>query len=115
MAKKRNLAFELTFDQAMELIKQRCKYCQSTPSNRKQSKANKNSPLLYQGIDRVDNSLGYTIDNCVPCCRNCNWAKSKMQYDEFIAWVSDVYKTISSLTYKAPTLAESKGEQHVQQ
>lgn len=27
------------------------------------------------GLDRKDNSLGHTIDNCVPCCWECNTAR----------------------------------------
>ena len=26
-------------------------------------------------LDRKDNEIGYTKDNCVACCKRCNWAK----------------------------------------
>jgi hypothetical protein len=29
----------------------------------------------FCGIDRMDNNIGYTIDNCVPCCIICNMMK----------------------------------------
>jgi hypothetical protein len=30
-------------------------------------------------LDRVDHSKGYTIDNCVPCCRDCNSIKGMLE------------------------------------
>ena len=36
------------------------------------------------GLDRVDNSQGYTLENVVPCCRPCNVAKNDMSYNDFI-------------------------------
>jgi 5-methylcytosine-specific restriction endonuclease McrA len=38
-----------------------------------------------QGIDRVDNSIGYTPDNCVPCCTQCNRIKlDHLTYEEML-------------------------------
>jgi 5-methylcytosine-specific restriction endonuclease McrA len=39
------------------------------------------------GIDRFDNSQGYTEDNCVPSCWTCNRAKSDMGAGEFYKWI----------------------------
>ena len=36
------------------------------------------------GIDRIDNNLGYTKTNTVPCCKYCNWMKNSHGADEFI-------------------------------
>lgn len=36
------------------------------------------------GIDRYDNSDGYSKHNCVPCCRTCNRFKGSMHGDDFI-------------------------------
>ena len=36
------------------------------------------------GIDRVDSSKGYTIDNVVPCCSKCNWMKGVLSKEDFI-------------------------------
>ena len=35
--------------------------------------------------DRVDSSLGYTVSNCVPCCKYCNQAKNDRSVSEFLA------------------------------
>ena len=45
-------------------------------------------------IDRIDNSLGYDVTNCVLACALCNMAKSdKFTYEEFKR-VGDVIKEI---------------------
>ncbi len=34
-----------------------------------------NSDTHYNGIDRIDNSKGYILSNCRPCCAHCNFIK----------------------------------------
>lgn len=51
-----------------------------------------NGDYVYNGIDRVDNTKGYTIDNVVPCCGICNMAKGKLNQQEFQNWIKRVYK-----------------------
>jgi hypothetical protein len=36
------------------------------------------------GIDRINNELGYSIDNCASCCAACNYMKKDYEYDFFI-------------------------------
>ena len=48
--------------------------------------------LKINGLDRVDSSKGYTIDNVVPCCAICNTAKNKMTQKEFKEWIKTVYE-----------------------
>lgn len=36
------------------------------------------------GIDRLDNSKGYTLDNIRSCCGICNYMKKSYEYDEVI-------------------------------
>jgi hypothetical protein len=43
-----------------------------------------------RGIDRRDNSVGYLISNCAPCCKNCNLAKRDMSEAEFLRWVARI-------------------------
>lgn len=28
------------------------------------------------GLDRISNSIGYTLANCLPCCEECNLARN---------------------------------------
>jgi 5-methylcytosine-specific restriction endonuclease McrA len=39
--------------------------------------------IPHNGIDRKNNSLEYTLENCVPCCRQCNFAKQGLSEIEF--------------------------------
>jgi hypothetical protein len=88
-AKKRNISFKLNKDQFESLISEDCLYCGTHPNTIKKIR---NSIFLYNGIDRVDNTCGYEPDNCVPCCKVCNRSKSDMTKEEFLAWVSRIYK-----------------------
>ena len=60
----------------------KCHYCNSNikwPEHR----CNGESGAYY--LDRKDNNLGYTQDNCVVCCALCNWVKSdQFSYAEMI-------------------------------
>jgi hypothetical protein len=73
-AKKINKEFNISHWRFLELITSKCKYCGKEPSNvfnKKYSSRKDGRPhkqLLYNGIDRVDNSNGYTISNTVSCC-----------------------------------------------
>jgi hypothetical protein len=41
----------------------------------------------FNGIDRVDNSKGYILGNCVPCCSWCNRAKADGTLAKFMDWI----------------------------
>jgi len=71
-AEKRNLPFEFTLEQFTELFWQKpCSYC--------------GDPIPTIGIDRVDNTKGYTLENAAPCCYTCNLMKLKTNRADFIA------------------------------
>jgi 5-methylcytosine-specific restriction endonuclease McrA len=88
-ASARGLAWNLTRGHVSELIAKPCHYCGSPPSNTKITK-NTVSPLIYSGIDRIDNARGYEPDNVAPCCSTCNVAKGIKSLDEFRAWIERI-------------------------
>ena len=90
-ARKRNLAFLLSTSQALDIMSRECYYCGERPSNIKVSLYD-SGDFVYNGIDRVDSSKGYTLENTVPCCKMCNRCKSDLKKDEFIEWVNKIYK-----------------------
>jgi hypothetical protein len=42
------------------------------------------------GIDRYDNTQGYSQENCKPCCGGCNFMKNKYPYDEWYAKLKQI-------------------------
>jgi cytidyltransferase-like protein len=89
-AGKHNREFALSFEQFIDLCSKDCFYCGGEPSNIQEADAN-NGHFIYNGIDRVDNDVGYIEGNCVPCCFLCNSAKKTFNKDVFLNWVSDVH------------------------
>ena len=64
-------------------------YCGEAPS--KQS-STKTGTYTYNGIDRLDNDMGYLYDNCRACCTRCNFFKSTMNSDVFIETITSIAK-----------------------
>ena len=95
-AKRRGLEWRLTKEQVHRLSKQNCHYCGAEPS---QSfvMSHINGEYVYNGLDRVDNTKGYVIDNVVPCCFNCNYSKGTRTASEYKAWIDRSYKFQHSL------------------
>lgn len=77
-AHSRGKTWNLTNIEAAQLIIQPCNYCGSLPNP-------------YNGIDRVDNSIGYELGNVVPCCKYCNSAKSTKTLEEFKDHILKIY------------------------
>lgn len=82
-AKKRGLAFNLDEAAIRRLIVQPCFYCGREWSN---TAARDGQTLSYNGIDRIDNNVGYQEDNVVPCCKTCNLAKGALTQAHFLEW-----------------------------
>lgn len=96
-AQARNIDFTLSDDEFFALVAMPCVYCnrsgtrRATHNNRK----NKFNGAFYcTGLDRIDNSVGYTTGNVEPCCWDCNNAKKTMGKEEFVYWIRLVYTTL---------------------
>jgi hypothetical protein len=76
-ATKRNLSFDLTKEDFLNITQQDCFYCGIKPFHKKTAK-NAYGYFVYNGVDRLDNSIGYTKENCVPCCKPCNASKNSI-------------------------------------
>ena len=64
-AKKKGLEFDLLFEEFKRIKSiEKCYYC------------NMNNQLVT--IDRMNNKLGYSKDNCINCCFLCNQIKSNI-------------------------------------
>jgi hypothetical protein len=83
-AEERDIVFDLSLEAFRKLTKQNCHYCGDEPKTLFKPKS-PNGGYLSNGIDRKDNSQGYTTENSVSCCRFCNQMKSDRSYEDFIA------------------------------
>lgn len=90
-AKTKNRTFELTREEFIELTSSNCHYCNIEPKQEAGKYKFKNF-YLYNGIDRIDNLIGYTKNNCVSCCKVCNRAKNNLTYLEFREYVQRLSK-----------------------
>jgi hypothetical protein len=70
-ATKRNYEWALSKEAFMTYWQKPCDYC--------------GDPIETVGIDRIDNSAGYTADNTIPCCYICNRAKDTMTREDYMA------------------------------
>jgi hypothetical protein len=91
-AKVRKIGWELSRDKVKELILKPCFFCGRLGQT--ETKTQYNMTLFHNGIDRLDNSKGYTIENSVPCCKTCNLAKNDLSFEEFKNWVEVVYGSL---------------------
>ena len=88
-AKKANHSWNLSKEEYTELVLNKlCTYCGLS------------LPETGTSLDRKDSSKGYTIDNVVPCCTNCNTVKSNffsfeemLELGKHIRYIIDKRKT----------------------
>ncbi len=90
-ALKREITFELTLTDFTVLSKMNCAYC-GLPPTAVRSSGSKHSHYIHNGIDRVDNSVGYVWSNVVACCKQCNYGKHKYTEQEFVGWIKRAYE-----------------------
>jgi hypothetical protein len=84
-ARNRDFPFDLTEEQFRHLIDAPCHYCGDAGSNVKKTKDHPG--YRHNGIDRVDNTHGYSTENCVSSCVICNRAKNNLNCHEFEKWI----------------------------
>lgn len=76
-SERRGYEWKLTNEEARTLMIDACVYCGVTAE----------PPTRFNGLDRRDNTLDYTNDNTVTCCKPCNLAKHTMTEREFYDWL----------------------------
>ena len=77
-AKKRHIAWEITYDQFTVFWQSDCYYC--------------GDKVATIGLDRIDSKLGYAMGNIVSCCFFCNSAKNVCSQEEFFNRIAKVYE-----------------------
>lgn len=95
-AKKRGLSWKLSKEQFRNLTTSNCFYCGKVPSQKKKQR-NFNGEYVYNGIDRVDNTKGYIVENCVSCCKICNYMKRALTQQEFFNHINQIAKYLKEI------------------
>jgi hypothetical protein len=104
-AKIRNLN-SLQKEDWLKIVFLPCYYCGETdtrnyakyPAYRKKLKNTLTEDIIAEfevkmnGVDRLDSTKGYDIENCVPCCGTCNFIKSDCTEEKFIIHITKIYK-----------------------
>jgi hypothetical protein len=73
-AEKKGLEFAITHDDYKSIIQMDCYLC-----GKKTTDTNTN------GIDRVDNAVGYVSENCKACCKECNHMKNNFELEVLLS------------------------------
>jgi len=79
--KDKNYFFDLDKEYIKESLQKPCIYC-TYPS---------------YGLDRINNNLGHTKENCVPCCFECNISRNDIYSHEEMLIVGKAIKQIKDL------------------
>ena len=64
--------FKISKNQFNKIKKNKCYLCGKNNKNHK------------NGIDRINNNLGYIMGNLISCCGDCNNMKKDYEYNKFI-------------------------------
>lgn len=84
-AYKRGYSFNLSQEQFDRLISSKCRYCNSRERI---------------GVDRVNNTQGYSVNNCVPCCFICNRAKGTLEVKDWFKYLKRIQSSIIDYNIK---------------
>ena len=79
-ADNKSLLYDLTTEEYNTITKSQCYLC------------SRNSREKYKnGIDRVDNNLGYIMSNVKACCASCNYIKKNMELGELFDKMTEIF------------------------
>jgi hypothetical protein len=85
-AKSRDIEFNLTLKDFEDNIFKNCHYCGREPQN--VINMTHGRQLKYNGLDRIENEVGYQNNNILPCCIICNRMKMDMGINEFSSYIT---------------------------
>ncbi len=84
-AKKRLINFNIDELQFNKIIMINCYICNKESNNNH-----------VNGIDRIDSSKNYDLDNILPCCGDCNIMKNDFILEDILVKFFKIYKRISN-------------------
>ena len=87
-SKKTNIPLSITIEEWSNINKENCFYCGALPDEKKY--VSNTLVLKANGIDRLDSSVGYSLENSVACCKDCNTMKNSMSVDNFLLHIQKI-------------------------
>jgi len=81
-ADKKHLEFDILRSNFYNLMLMNCYICGKETDDKN-----------FNGIDRIDNTKGYFLGNCAPCCYNCNKIKKNYTFEKIIMKAIQISKT----------------------
>jgi hypothetical protein len=90
-AEERKRIVEMTKDEIMNMTDLPCVFCGTETID----------GVKRNGIDRMNNSMGYILSNCVSCCEICNYMKQSLDPHTFVercGQISLVYGGVGNIT-----------------
>jgi len=88
-ALQRKISFKLTKKQVQDIIKKPCENCGIIGANIAKLRNGK-IEFKYNGIDRIDNSLGYVENNVRTYCGECNMIRKNIDDQIWQNWIKRV-------------------------
>ena len=91
------MGFNLSIERFQELSIQNCFYCGCKPTNMRQDTTKMRKGVTRQflnGIDRIDNNIGYIEGNVRACCEDCNKAKRNLSEEQFFDLIKSIYRNL---------------------
>lgn len=80
IAKSRDIENTITYDDFERVVSSPCYYCNNSQKTR--------------GLDRVDNSKGYLLNNIVSCCWTCNSMKGSLSIEQWVGHIAQILATL---------------------
>jgi len=94
-AKYREIEFSLSKEEFKDITNKNCFYCGTLPHQKQRSGRRLNGRYIYNGVDRVDNNIGYIMENCVPCCGICNKMKRDISKEDFLNKIKEICENLN--------------------
>ena len=104
----RGLNFDIDFDYFKTKVLLDCHYCGRPPFkerysySRRRKSSGQDFYSVFHGLDRVDSKYGYSPDNLVTCCFDCNRMKSDFTLEFFIEHIERIFKHGEKTSHNSP-------------
>lgn len=98
--KRKTKDTDLTVASVKRLIFMNCFYCGAEPSSVYRRPIDDGRSIKRNGIDRVDNNIGYYEGNCIPCCKICNHIKLNRSINDLEKILTKMIESVTILKNK---------------